>query len=172
MVKWELIRPKDWIAIVDEVEEPSSFGSFDSYFSSPRRRLQGVNGKPLQVVAMSFPFIAVTDGVKRVALDYRRYELRKLDRKYVEAMRGRSVDTRTYEDPSNYLVEEPGIARPDGIITPSGKRRRKKKEDRRGHCPRCGNRMVELLVDVGTWVLKCKECGFQGGNPSGEVPPQ
>lgn len=135
-----------FVAIVDrevpEPEEPGfqmfSFGSFGSLRASKPLRF---NGQPLELLAISLPFLCVTDGKQRFAIDVRDTNVRRLSPQYVRAM---SEDRQSAD------------------FTKSRRRKKKEKPDHK-KCPRCGTRRVERLFQPGTgqWALCCPQCGMQ-----------
>lgn len=110
------------------------------------------DGAPLEVLEVCLPFLCVTDGRKRFAVDVRLWGVQKVSPKYAAAMQ---------------TPESAGKAR-----FLKGKRKKKPKPDPRS-CPRCHTRMVErLIVEVtgNHWRLVCPECGKDSGpvsKPSG-----
>jgi predicted RNA-binding Zn-ribbon protein involved in translation (DUF1610 family) len=97
-------------------------------------------GEPLEVLAVSLPFVCVTDGNKRYALDVRDVDLQKLDRKYVREMTA-------------------NLSRPDSIQERIRKRTSKADPS---ECPRCGHKCVQRLTKPGSgqWDLHCPQCGL------------
>jgi len=111
------------------------------------RQEEEFNGLPLEVLAISLPFVAVTDGHKRFAVDSRQYKLHRVDHSYVRAMAA-------------------AVGR--GPLTARPKRRRKQKPEA-GACPRCFHKMTEVLI-MGpnrAWHRICKNCGHDDG-PTGK----
>jgi hypothetical protein len=97
-----------------------------------RERASTFNGKPLKILAISLPFLSVSDGQRVFAIDVRAWGVRRLDKKYVKVM-----------------AEE------------APKRKKKIKPDPKT-CPRCGERMVERLdQSVERWFLVCRSCGHR-----------
>lgn len=145
----ENFRIKDWVVILSiKEEEDTEFG-----FMPVRRRKRNypINGRPLRIVAMSMPFVAVTDGEKRFSLDIRDCELGKVSQQYVRAFHQTNrIDAETQEV---YFIKEQGVI----------KSKKEKKKDQRGCCPTCGYRLRERLKGPGIWIWFCKQCGFEGG---------
>jgi predicted RNA-binding Zn-ribbon protein involved in translation (DUF1610 family) len=106
-------------------------------------------GEPLQIVAISLPFIAVSDGTRRFAIDARDYGLRKLHPTYVRKMRGVFMD------------------HPDGILAISETEDGVPADAAKGLCPLCSTRLRERRIAHETWVFKCPQCGFEGGHTLG-----
>lgn len=133
-----------WIAVVGEKKEEPDCNPF-SLFRPSKRDM--VTGQPLQIVALSLPFIAVTDGHRRFPLDVREVEVKKLHRKYVQSMKARQKDW----EPEGFAVPEPEKAKEES----TGKH---------GLCPMCGDRLIQRKSQ-GDWFLACRECGFEGTLP-------
>lgn len=133
-----------WIAVVgDKVEpEPNMFGY--AY------RRDVVSGQPLQIIAISLPFLAVTNGHMRFAIDVREFDVKLLHRKYVEMMKGHWID----EEHSREGVAEKPKPEPT--------------KSTEGMCPVCGDRLIRRLGDDRCWHLFCRECGFQGSRGKDE----
>lgn len=104
-------------------------------------------GQPLQVRALSLPFVALSDGEQVFPVDTREAELRILHRKYVKTMK-------------DFIVDDQGImVVPDTASAPQI--REAVVRDTKS-CPNCGHRMVERLQVPSTWILACRQCGFEG----------
>lgn len=136
------LHVNQWVTIVDQrEEEPSPF----DFFGSSRRNL--VSGQPLQIVAISLPFIAVTDGMRRLPIDVREVNLRVLHKKYVESMRSSRIEQNTNQQ---CVAPEPAKENtgPVGIF---------------GQCPVCGDRLVKRIREGSReWILAYRQCGFEG----------
>lgn len=133
-----------WIAIVEDKVEPKI-----GIFGYAHQR-NVVSGQPLQIIAISLPFLAVTDGQMRFAIDVREMAVKKLHRKYVEVMKGRWID----EEHSREGVAEIHESRPNTSTE--------------GMCPYCGDRLIQRLGEDRAWYLFCRECGFQGSRGKDE----
>jgi hypothetical protein len=135
-----------WVAIVSSHEEEHDHSPWAMFRSRPKEQ---VTGQPLKIVAMSLPFLAVTDGYRRFPIDVREVQVKKLDPKYVKAMKAKQRD---YEPVGNsFAVPEPDKPKAES----SGKH---------GLCPMCQSRLIKRKTD-GDWFLACRECGFQGTLP-------
>lgn len=144
------LRVGMWVAITaTEEPEPSPFGYGLGFPGSKPSLTPLVDGKPLKIVALSLPFICVTDGHHRHALDVRNVAFQRLSPKYVKALLGRGLYT---DEHGMYAVVDRDAKR---------KRKRAKAKDERV-CPICGERMHELLSNE-LWYLTCSQCGFRGG---------
>ena len=139
------LRVGQWIAVVDQKKDEGEQGFF---WMTRSRTKKLVTGQPLKIVAMSLPFIAVTDGFRRFPVDVREATVRKLDAKYVRAMKANQKD---WELDASFAVAEPG--KPKG-----------ESKGRHGLCPMCGDRLIQRKSD-GDWFLACRECGFEGTLP-------
>lgn len=137
-----------WVAITHETpQDEAPHSPFGFGYPPPRNPQPNVDGCPLKIVAISFPFVAVTDGTNRFPIDVRETKVTKLDRKYVNAM----TLPRRPGHPTAYCVDEPPPRTPeplrDGLT-----------------CPLCQERLIERHRDS-TWRLACRQCGFEGGLP-------
>ncbi len=133
-----------WYAIT---REPESQEEYSPFFQ--RRHSTHVNGRPLQLRALSLPFAVFTDGREMMTIDTRLFEFIRLDPKYV-----RATGIRT--------------ERRDGrkVVSLENTSRRKKRESREGCCPVCGCRLRQKFRDHSEgWLLACPECHFEGGLP-------
>lgn len=128
------LKPGDFIAVVEDKRDlPDCYS----------RGMFTFNGLPLEVLAISLPFLAVNDGCTTTSLDVRQWGVRKVNRQYVKAMQDASPD----------------------LVLPRGRKRRKVRKTKPDpkDCPRCGSRMVEKLdKPTSAWFLTCRMCGFQG----------
>ena len=156
------LHVNNWIAVTTWAPECGI-----SLFGTPIERSRPVDGQPLQIRAISLPFICVSDGFKRWSLDMRTCEVRKLHPKYVKMMKKQSTNRQGggYQTrdgiPVVSLDEWAGNAVPDD--TPTNKSRA---EPFKRACPICGGPLVERLVaEDRTWVLFCNECQFRGNIP-------
>ena len=95
------------------------------------------DGRPWQVVAISLPFLCLRDDRVQVTLDVRNWEVVRLSRVYV---------ARVLEAPA------------------ARERRRKPRKPKADalQCPRCGERMVQMLIGS-QWRYTCRDCKFDGG---------
>lgn len=171
----ENIWPGDYIAILGfKLEWPTS----------PWQPLcPAFDGRPLKVLAVCHPFVAVQDiQASRYALDFRAYELTKVDNKYAEAFpwarsgiqpqpvwtdqtdeQRAAVGQSFWDGLSPRKLEpvtsNPAIERPDTEVV---------------GCPRCGARMSQRLFSRPEpgWRRWCSVCGFDLGPIEGEPPPQ
>jgi hypothetical protein len=147
------LKPGMFVAVVyrEEATPPPSWGPMyiesGSYRTSSSPAL-GSNGQPLEILAMSLPFICVTDGKHRFAIDVRTTELKKLDPRYVKAM---TEEKREVE------------------FTHTRRRKKKAKDSPdSSKCPRCGSRLVQRVCKPGSgeWVDHCPQCGGGPGSPA------
>jgi hypothetical protein len=133
-----------WIAIVGAKDAEPEFSLFG--MCRPKSR-DVVTGQPLKIVAMSLPFVAVTDGYRRFPIDVREIQVKKLDPKYVKAMKAKQSEWE-----------------PDGFAVPEPEKPKSESTGRHGLCPMCGDRLIQRKSD-GDWFLACRQCGFQGTLP-------
>lgn len=129
------LRAGQYVAIARSRE--TVYGPFGSMEVDGRM----VTGIPLKVLAVSLPFLAVTDGTRRYSLDIREVELTRLTSRYVKQLTGVWKGVRSMKQ-----RRTPAVA---------GSRK----------CPSCGDRLIERLVEEGTWIFSCRRCGFTGGPP-------
>lgn len=108
------------------------------------------DGTPLQVLAVSMPFLCVTDGKGVFSIDSREYGFSILKTPYVKRM-------------TSHLSNKP-----PKIKLPGQPRKKRKKDPR--DCPRCGSRRVERLSAPGKWIPFCPECGLGGDFEGGFIP--
>lgn len=137
-----------YVAVTDcELPSPEpTFGIPYWYTGEMEQRRQSravSNGMPLEVLAISLPFLCVTDGKRRFSVDVRETRLQRLSRQYVQAMAGGQ----------------------DQDFTATRRRRKKKSKPDPKKCPRCGSRRVERLVAPGEWSLYCQQCGLADAPP-------
>lgn len=154
------LKVGQWIAIVTEIVADTSEGPEWSPFGwghSPRRE-SNVDGRPLRILAISLPFIAVTDGMNRFPIDVRESKVTKLSSSYVKAMarqqlprhqQGRSICETL--SANRFVISEP----PERISEEKPERA----------CPLCGDRLIERHREK-VWFLACRLCGFEGGPPA------
>lgn len=152
----ENLHVGQWIAITDEHRRPQPDLSMPFFFGGTPSR---VDGKPLQIKAISFPFLCVSDGHHLFSIDTRAQNVITLHRSYVKLLKGRRQHSEdrdyakwwTGEEKENDDAPEPRC------------------------CPMCGERLVERLIDSGTpeatWILACRSCGFQGTIPRDRETP-
>lgn len=136
------LKPGMFVAVtrLKQIEESAS-DPMEFWGHRPQSRVY--NGQPLEVLAVSPPFVSVAAQGKVWAFDVRETEVQKLDRRYVRSF-------------------EHGTA-----AIPSAKRKRKKKQKPDpSRCPRChAGRLIQRLIvkPAGNeWCLACTQCGYQG----------
>ena len=139
-----------WFAIKAErdIEEQPTFAEMP-YLRSRNLRTTAVTGQPLKIVAISLPFIVVTDGVGRFTLDTRLYDFIRLSAKYVRAL-------------TEVVVESDGqrlVAYLDQI-----KKLPKENPDPK-LCPNCSEGRLRQTYRKEVWIFLCPVCGFEGRPP-------
>lgn len=141
----------NWIAITRVVPEEREYSMFMPWAFNSNDNHPPVDGRPLRILAISLPFICVTDGRYKFSLNVRRCEVQKLHRTYVRQMFGALV---SYAGVAACELDEDE----EDEDTP---------DDKTGCCPVCGGHLIQLLHEgSNVWMLACKECGFQGGRPT------
>lgn len=115
-----------------------------------RRKKDSFTGIPLEIKAISLPFICVTDGEDTHGLDMREWDVKKLGPRYVKMM-----------------TKIEGEAAPEFTHEKKERERRRKRRRRDPRdCPRCGDRLIQIMK-IGNWTVVCKTCGYEGENPTG-----
>lgn len=100
------LRVGMWVAVTateEDVGPAMGFGTFGFGRGKPSLAPE-VDGKPLKIVAMSLPFVCVTDGYHRHALDVRTVVFQKLSPRYVKSLLGRALYT---DEHGMYAVADP-----------------------------------------------------------------
>ena len=144
------LKPDDfnvgmWVAIErDNAVETVA----DNPFWFPNRRESKVDGMPLRIVAISLPFVCVTNGNHRFVLDTREVQLCRLTPQFVKAL----TSTRR-------LLGNDGVS---FSITDRSTKPPKVEQHERA-CPICQDRLIERY-SAGVWNLVCRQCGFCGGH--------
>lgn len=109
-----------------------------SYFSRPK---PDFNGRPVQVLSVSLPFIAVQDSDSNVySIDVRRWSFQRVTRHYAETMAG----FRPADQAKRALVD---------------KNPKRKKRPGPNDCPRCRCRMIQQYKAFQCNKI-CRECGY------------
>lgn len=147
------LRVGQWVAIHHDVPKDDGREEASPFFFGYRQQPQSsVDGKPLKILALSLPFVAVTDGDERFPIDVRETKLITLSPKYVKAMNRQAIRHSIQESASvKYSICEP--------------RKKLKDETPERACPLCRSRLIERLRDS-RWFLACRQCGFEGGPPA------
>lgn len=131
-----------WIAVVarkecEDKQEP--------WFGFGTKYVEEYSGMPVQVRAISLPFLAIWNGKMLSTVDTRAYEFVKVDKKYVRVLTSQGVPK---------------------------KRRKKEKPDPTSRCIRCGERLIQRSVVISKepylaeWHYYCRHCNFDGGRVS------
>ena len=158
MTQIDDLRVGGWYAIKSEreLDEQTSFADFP--FAIRKRRRSAVTGEPLRILAISLPFIVVTNGHDRFPLDVRQYEFIRLDRRYVDAI----TTSRGPELIGNVFLDE------EKRIASDIKRGKKQKPDPR-LCPHCCEGRLHQLHRSGEWLFVCPVCGYEGRPPTSQA---
>ncbi len=135
-----------WVAVEREIsDEPCSDGG-PFWFGWNGRRESKVDGTPLRIVAISLPFVCVTNGRRRFVLDTREVVFCRLTPKFVKSLSA----NRIYDDSGAFVVRD------------DAPKQRVNTEKPERACPVCSDRLIERYA-AGVWCLACRQCGFTGG---------
>jgi hypothetical protein len=137
------LKPGMCVALVRIKEEDAAPQSPFFFLGEERSATKRLDGRPLEILAINLPFVAVTDGRRRFAIDLRQYDVQKLSRAYVQSF---------WDD--------------DAASTKPGRQRRKAKRNEKpdpSYCQRCGERLIQLLIPGAGWQIVCRQCGMNGG---------
>jgi len=153
----ENLHVGNWIAITDfePVGDESISHPFFGGGGGVQRISPAIDGRPLKIVAISAPFIAVVDPRARVVVpvDTRTIRWTKLHKKYVQLMSGRDLPG-TPEQPHWILIGK--------LLKNIRNNRSVRTEDKTGLCPICGEKFIQKKTANTDWELKCRQCGFTG----------
>ena len=131
MTPIDSLKVGHWVAVVRDKTIPEGL---------PPEVKISYSGQPVNIVAVSLPFLAVFDGEKIDAIDVREYEVQRVSNRYVKAM----------------LMKPPESSQdgPEGKTDPNA-------------CPRCGERLVQRLTQrkesQGEWRAFCANCKLDAG---------
>lgn len=131
-----------WIAIIGCRDEQQS--QYETPFFFGHKPAFQCDGVPHKILSISLPFLLVSHPNGTGTVDVRRFMVRKLSKQYVER-----------------YFDVPPASRP-------GSRRKKKHKTPKGHCPRCGERLIQRRVinpdpRKQCWFIVCSGCGFEQG---------
>lgn len=167
------INVNQWVVVLEYVDENQGYSDgYDLFARNANSSSHPVTpGVPVQVRAISLPFVAVGDGSHVHVLDTRNAKLSLAHKKFVEVMSHRpprairsnsawinpfaSWGAGVSDWPHDYraLVED---KKPEPKVDP--------KESAKGRCPACGEIMVKFKREMSVhWGLRCRQCGFEGG---------
>ncbi len=137
-----------WIAVIGEASSQHD----DNPFSFMRPRCTRVDGRPLKVMAVTPPFVAVDDGISKYALDTRELTFTRLDKRYVNQMSAHGRRAVINENGGVLILDRAPI----------------KKSETKDHrdCPNCGESRLRQVHRAGIWKLVCPVCSFEGGMPT------
>lgn len=135
-----------WVAIEAELTDEHPLDSNPFWFASHRRESK-VDGMPLRILAISLPFVCVTNGKYRFVLDAREVVFCRLCPKFVKTL---TVTPRSYNG-DRYVIHDD---------QQRSKLRPQEKSERA--CPVCSEKLIERYT-AGVWILACRQCGFSGG---------
>ncbi len=137
-----------WVAVEKDLSSDEDSDASPFWFV-PHRQESKVDGMPLRIVAISLPFLCVTNGQHRFVLDSREVRLCRLSPQFVRAM---TSTQRAVGVDGSFVISE----RPTKAAKPDPPERA---------CPVCGDRLIERYCE-GVWNLACRQCGFMGGRGS------
>ena len=144
------LRPGQYIALVRAKDDDAPVSPFD-FFGPPKRSTDRIDGRPLEILAISLPFLCVTDGRRRFGIDLRQYDVKRVTRQYAEHLwPERRQEVRQFK----------------------GKRRERKEKPDGSYCQRCGSRLIQAYdIRNRVWRIACRDCGFDGGEvkPPGDL---
>ena len=148
------IKVNMWVAIIQVLEEDNGY-DYNPFWGGGRTPTLPVDGRPLQVIAISLPFVAVRDGEYRYSVDIRKYVLSRIHKTYKRMMTGKRAGGSDIHPGAAHSVEHV-----DTVAT--------HQEDNRGNCPMCGERLRQVMTEhaPGVWFFRCKQCGFEGAPPA------
>lgn len=131
----ENIKRGEWLAITAS-REGAVNPSGEAFTVEDRL----VTGLPLQVLAISPPFVACRspDGAHFTAIDARDCSFSRVAPEYVEAFQRLSVRQQESAD------GQPEPEQPTSLLA----------------CPACGHRLAKRRISSGRWEFMCRECGF------------
>lgn len=128
-----------------------------------RHRMDGI---PLEVLAVSLPFLCVDDGANRFGLDTRDLVFTKLDKEFVDEMRHGSTTANPYND-----ERKP----PRSVRRKIKREKNKLVKDTKNNpaaCPRCYNQKTsQIRHGDGKWYRHCSQCGLDRPMDDGQGSP-
>lgn len=139
MSKVENLKVGDWIVLtkVNTVSHPTQIPGVYSE-SYP----YCCNGMPLKILAINFPWIAVTDTRYVGTIDSRLVYWTKASKEYLKAL----GNVKLVPETENFI---------NLWYTPEARAVNK-------ICPNCGNPLTQRKDLLTDWELYCKECHFKG----------
>lgn len=156
----EDLKQTDWVVVVDTMEEEeyttvyTPEGSMSINMRPRDKNVPKIDGMPYCVLAVSFPFIGVTNGVSgKFAIDMRKVRVRKVTEEYAMLM---APFVNDYDWIENKDGTHKIVANLDNPVDVPALPHH---TTTCGECPRCGNDLTQRLVSGGGWFLYCCECG-------------
>lgn len=176
------VRPDDWkvgifVAITSVVkyreEDDASYTerehfTFQMMPMRRRERRERYDGVPLEVMAVSLPFICVSDGKDRFALDTRDLVFTKLNKDFVAEMR------EGYRSSGTVMRNGERVSK--SRIKQERKEKKRLKEEAKkdpSMCPRCFTKCKQIMEKPGDpWIYVCEQCGLKRplDNGNGSAP--
>jgi predicted RNA-binding Zn-ribbon protein involved in translation (DUF1610 family) len=151
-----MTRPDDlakgqYITLVECLDVPA-YSPFD--WRTEDYRAVRFDGCPLEVLAVSLPFLCVTDGFDVFAVDTRAWRVQRVSKEYAAAMA-------TARRQATTGAEKPLRHRRGSVFAAKSTSPKRDHRD----CPRCGERMAQVrgIGSHPAWTLICKNCGHNGG---------
>jgi len=157
---WDIIKEGHWVVAIrdfdhdweddpDDDEPQMVWGMFGPQ-RADSRTAKSYDGVPFKVLAMSYPFLAVTEGKDRYSIDYRRFDLQIVSEKYAQA-----VHTLKAKDFQKAISSKKDQKKLEKI----------QKEEDEQTCKRCGTKMMsQRLIKPGSgeWAYYCPNCDGMG----------
>ncbi len=157
----ENLKVGEYIAILScyEKREEATDDAMAMFGFSRRQQRTGFDGRPLEILAIHIPWIAVHDGINTFTIDLRVWGVRKVSTRYAQAIRG--------------SIREPIRVSGEIGVSRVGRRRRKKEKPDKSLCPRCQSKMIQRQVitpdpNKKGWFVICPTCGFDNGKVATE----
>ena len=182
MTKIDDLSVSDWIVITDVFDDEDTtqydnpqgtwvWGQFRPNTVEDVPLNERVGGEPLCILAIGLPFIGVTNGEQRFAIDIRRTAVQKVPDEYGAVMCRINKDV-YYDEGSNTFVpsppsEEENVGEGACWRYAGPASNSESVESGMCYCPRCGEKMAERLFNE-QWIKICQnpECRY---NPSLEI---
>ena len=151
---WENLHVNQWVVVTDYVGDDADI--LTAYVSSGREESRpSIDGSPLQIRAMSWPFLCLSNGLYRFSLDVRTTRFCVAHPTYVRMMRGQGHDD---DDDPYWLIKVGHIEEEEEDEDPEPQKR----QSRKNICPVCEGPLKLKGRAYEPMPLVCEECGFRG----------